>query len=341
MSSSAPRADNAGSSRRRSISQFIEKAKNVSKSVLRRDKSKRQSIIGPSAGTLAKPDEGASAGVASAAVVPVPVPARDGTKGTEPKAQGTPASPPSNYQQRARAMFEKYGFTLEDHEWFETPERTERVQKPIRMRIHRSCHRCQTTFGADKICAQCDHRRCKKCPRYPLKKAKLSERADNVASVKSAAKGEEGTKQGSHERVRREAKQAIRRVCHQCETHFARGEKTCSKCGHVRCVDCPRFPAKSAKRPEGTGGDPGATSPETSPQPKRYVCHSCGTEFENESKPCPKCKHERCDDCGTEPPDASPPTAKDDGTEQLEEKLGQVKLEDDAAGTPAATASGG
>jgi hypothetical protein len=48
-------------------------------------------------------------------------------------------------QERARALFAKYGLTLETHEWISAPApvpAVERVEKSIRMRVHRSCHHC-------------------------------------------------------------------------------------------------------------------------------------------------------------------------------------------------------
>jgi len=41
------------------------------------------------------------------------------------------------------------------------------VRKKIRQRVHRTCHRCETDFGAEKVCSNCKHHRCKKCPRDP------------------------------------------------------------------------------------------------------------------------------------------------------------------------------
>ncbi|KAL8640517.1 MAG: hypothetical protein Q9228_002574 [Teloschistes exilis] len=79
------------------------------------------------------------------------------------------------HEKRARTLFVKYGLTLEPGEWTSPikPD-AERVEKKIRMRVHRQCHKCQTTFGSDRVCSKCDHNRCKKCPRYPGKRTKES-----------------------------------------------------------------------------------------------------------------------------------------------------------------------
>ncbi|KAJ9644612.1 hypothetical protein H2199_003575 [Coniosporium tulheliwenetii] len=89
-------------------------------------------------------------------------------------------------QERARALFAKYGLTLEDHEWITTGSsavNSERVEKPIRMRVRRQCHRCQANFGHDKVCVKCEHKRCKKCPSYPARKvvAALEDKGKGVA----------------------------------------------------------------------------------------------------------------------------------------------------------------
>ena len=78
-------------------------------------------------------------------------------------------------EEKARALFIKYGLTLEPGEWtVPTTVGLPRVERQVRMRIHRICHRCQTTFGADRVCSHCQHTRCKKCPRVPGSKTKVS-----------------------------------------------------------------------------------------------------------------------------------------------------------------------
>lgn len=181
-------------------------------------------------------------------------------------------------EERARALFEKYGLTLEPHELARSTATTnvERVYKPIRMRVHRQCHRCQASFGVEKTCTQCGHRRCKKCPRYPVKKLKTAQdkgkgRAkDGVtaggfaaaagSSTAAAAAGItliEGAgrakprgrprltipaKTQTQDRVLVDIRQRVHRTCHRCERQFGRGEKTCIHCGHIRCTKCPRDP---------------------------------------------------------------------------------------------------
>lgn len=126
----------------------------------------------------------------------------------------------------------------------------QRIEKPIRMRVHRTCHKCGTSFGANKICSSCEHTRCTKCPRYPGKKTKKATQGPIAVGEISAddAKGmyklllTKPSKTGGQPLVRKKPKQRVRRTCHSCSTLFQSGTKQCSSCGHIRCEDCPRDP---------------------------------------------------------------------------------------------------
>ena len=84
-----------------------------------------------------------------------------------PKSAATPAENAKIQEERVKAMFAKYNMTLEVGEWTQ-PFNADipRVEKKVRMRVHRTCHRCQTQYGVDKACSNWNHKRCKKCPRY-------------------------------------------------------------------------------------------------------------------------------------------------------------------------------
>ncbi|MCJ1354763.1 MAG: hypothetical protein MMC33_004752 [Icmadophila ericetorum] len=146
---------------------------------------------------------------------------------------------PSNaiLEERARALFAKYGLTLEPGEWTAPVRGTaERVEKKVRMRVHRQCHRCSTTFGAEKICVSCQHTRCKKCPRYPTKKPKdggmilkpgtgIEPPRPRILRTKSLI----GMAQaGENDLVRKKPTQRVRRICHKCNTMFAGPKSTSS-----------------------------------------------------------------------------------------------------------------
>ena len=163
-------------------------------------------------------------------------------------------------QDRARALFAKYGLTLEPNEW-QSPARNtvQRIDRPIRMRVRRSCHRCQTAFGPTRVCVNCQHARCKDCPRHPDSKSKRQD--DNIITARvSSAKAKEvlakqnpnnppkeprltlPSKTGGQDLVYRKPRQRVRRFCHKCQTKFPSHVKECVKCQHIRCTKCPRDP---------------------------------------------------------------------------------------------------
>lgn len=80
-----------------------------------------------------------------------------------------PAPPRMSTAERAQELFKKHGLDISSVDWpLSNVPQGERVQKDIRMRVHRSCHKCGTTYtGADKVCCSCAHKRCTKCPRNP------------------------------------------------------------------------------------------------------------------------------------------------------------------------------
>ena len=230
-------------------------------------------------------------------------------------------------QERARALFAKYGLTLESHEWIAAPAAkpaVERVEKAIRMRVHRSCHRCGTLYGADKICRQCEHKRCKKCPRYPRKKTPEEKQADREDTEQPKRKRMLTIRtRAGDELVYQPARQRIRRTCHMCEKVFVPATATvCENCQHVRCTRCAREPAKLSKWPAGYPGDAEPDSEtevekqlekfrRTSRKPRmrvRWQCEQCSSLFQNNSPQCPGCGHERCDRCTRSPYVFSPKT---------------------------------
>ena len=204
-------------------------------------------------------------------------PVTSGTGGTPSNVGGPLAERPSNSaasylknrEDKARAMFEKYGMTLDPAEWT-SPSigRTEWVEKKIVMRVHRQCHRCQTTFGADKICTNCAHTRCKKCPRFPAKLPK-DQRGSGTGIGKGLAAAEYSYNpmtslvvdpnhkpgkggampmvpltviRNGRETVRKHPVHRVRRTCHRGEPLFKGQATVCEKCKHQRCPNCPREP---------------------------------------------------------------------------------------------------
>lgn len=158
---------------------------------------------------------------------------------------------------RARKLGERFAIAIQPFDIKEDREIL-RVEKPIRMRIHRSCHKCNTTFGGSKVCDKCEHVRCKSCPRFPPKssgtkdKGKGKEKendttghieADSYWNIKEDfVLTIPSKKPGCQPLVRKLPKQRIRRNCHECKALFTTKSKTCASCGHIRCTECPRDP---------------------------------------------------------------------------------------------------
>lgn len=181
------------------------------------------------------------------------------TTETKASTQTTPALTTMRSREeleRARHLAHKYNIDLNTSDW-KIIEVAERVEKPIRMRIHRTCHVCSTSYGANKICASCGHERCGQCPRYPKKKATGGKGKEVVYLGGLKASGAEAieglkrkhkyvltlpSKTGGQDLVMKKPMQRVRRTCHRCDNVFMPGNKICSKCDHVRCVDCPRDP---------------------------------------------------------------------------------------------------
>ena len=125
-----------------------------------------------------------------------------------------------NRYEKAKQIFAKYNLDFDETEWPEDRRQpVERVQKPIRMRIRYTCHKCQNTYGGSKICSLCDHMRCKECVRYPAKKKTKTAKtyAAPVDPMKAAPKpGEFKPRVAGEERVYRET--SMRKSSDQTKT---------------------------------------------------------------------------------------------------------------------------
>lgn len=138
------------------------------------------------------------------------------------------------------------------------------MEKAARMRIHRECHRCNTTFTLGNECPNCQHTRCKKCSRQPLKRTE-SERQTNREKREALEQRNREMQPivpnydynpreisltrprpaGGQDLVYKKIRQRVRRHCHVCNALIIHGSKqgrTCDGCGHKRCDDCPRKP---------------------------------------------------------------------------------------------------
>ncbi|KAI9367882.1 hypothetical protein BJX61DRAFT_263075 [Aspergillus egyptiacus] len=255
-------------------------------------------------------------------------------------------------EEKARLLFAKYGLTLEPGEWRTASNLpVQRVTKPIRMRVRRTCHRCQTTFGPDKVCVNCQHVRCKKCPRHPPAKPKdgkdgkerqdrtetalqtiLAQRAQPVQPRPSGHKLTLPSRTGGQDLVRKPVQQRVRRTCHRCETVFAAGATECASCRHIRCKSCPRDPPKLHKYADGYPGDvepphePPARTWKKPRQRVRYTCHICMTLFQPGEPSCSNCGEAKGPRTIRDPPKKQKPEPDPEIVRRVEERLANLRV---------------
>ncbi|CAP95495.1 Pc21g05980 [Penicillium rubens Wisconsin 54-1255] len=263
--------------------------------------------------------------------------------------------PKSLAQEKARALFAKYGLTVDTSDWKTPPDlQLTRVTKPIRMRVHRTCHRCETTFGKEKVCVNCQHTRCTKCPRHPPARNKDGEPSTRkpkdsetyvpqpymyprTTNLKLSTTKEVSIKMasptGGADFVHRPVRQRVHRYCHFCASLFTPGTKECPSCSHVRCKICPRDPAKLDKYPDGYPGDadPPRPRPErTWKKPRQrvhYVCHVCETWFQGDAENCSNCGQAKCEKTKRIPPKKVKRETDPEVLKSIEEKLAAMALE--------------
>lgn len=302
------------------------------KTVLKRG-DKRASISGPPAATSSS---------AAAPKKSEPTPAESSKKAIPAGAKKI--SRAQLHEERARKLGERFGLDIKPDEWHSTEGDALRVEKPIRMRVHRACHKCQHTFGTAKECINCKHTRCRDCPRYPPKRteaelaasrtkraALLKERADNPPltvdwNVHSAKKTPliKARKAGGQDLIYKKQRQRVRRNCCQCQHLYVAGDKSCPGCSHTRCTDCPRDPAAKKYYPFGYPGD--VWGPNTTPV---HRCHECKTLFTPgvaDGTECLTCAHPKCAECPRPKPRKVEPEPDPELLKSIEARLIQLKL---------------
>ncbi|OAP63038.1 hypothetical protein AYL99_02265 [Fonsecaea erecta] len=128
---------------------------------------------------------------------------------------------------KAQAIFARHNLELDETEWeprYRGPP--ERVYKNIRMRVRYTCHNCSTTFGRDRICMGCQHRRCTRCSRYPPKKdrTKYSQDPTSTGSPELIPEAPRSGAEGG--------------TCHECQGGFEVDAEECPNCHHKICERC-------------------------------------------------------------------------------------------------------
>lgn len=215
--------------------------------------SKRKSVV-PSA-----------AGAAAAVITKTPEGAAVETKATTYE-NATVVPRKQIHEERAKKLA-RYGFEIKPSEWHSTEGNVVRVEKPVRVRIHRKCHKCETTFGASEVCPSCSHKRCKRCSRYPPRRTEAEKAANREKREALSQKRQEWnpivaryddddetdvdfvkpvltrpSKTGGQDLVFKKVRQRTRRTCHKCQSLITSPTRVCDNCNHQRCGDCPRSP---------------------------------------------------------------------------------------------------
>lgn len=310
------------------------------KTALRRDgSSKRQSVAEPS-----KP----------AGTVKIIPPAMTRDQEARARYEAVPGvatlSKAQVFEQRAKKLGERYGLEIMPSDWqtVKPDETVLRVDKPIRMRIRRSCHRCSAGFPLNaRECPNCHHIRCNSCLRQPPARteAQLAASRERRAAILKRNKENmpiipdysidppkeiymtKPSKTGGQELVYKKPRQRVRRTCHECNCLFSPGSKNC-QCGHIRCTDCPRDPPKKDKYPLGYPGD--AFGPNSVP---RFECERCKTLHAADAADgtaCRKCAHPKSALSPRGRPRKYEPELDEQVLKRIEERLQELKLATEA-----------
>ncbi|KAI0152540.1 hypothetical protein F4776DRAFT_37651 [Hypoxylon sp. NC0597] len=249
------------------------------------------------------------------------------------------------HEERAKKLGARFGLEIKPNEWHSTEGDVLRVEKSVRMRIHRECHRCHSAFGAGNECPSCHHKRCKKCTRHPPKPRSEEERQANREKREALIRRNKylgpiipsydysedivlkrPRKTGQDLVYKGKPRMRVRRHCHECNTLIAGNTKqprVCDNCGHRRCGDCPRDPDARKKYPYGYPNDePGQIFKGV------YACHECRRKFPpnaDDGTECSKCSHKKCSDCPRVKPKKVDPEPDPEIMESLRLRMESLK----------------
>ena len=202
-----------------------------------------------------------------------------------------------------------------------------RVEKKIKMRVRRTCHKCSTMYTQGRTCSDCGHYRCRECPREPPRRRHDERSEQTLHSTTHTERTPEHRETNPQENLNQSRvlivnrssegpgrpSQRVQYFCHRCESLFVAGTAHhCPNCGHRKCDVCSRQLARPVLPPQHldqiiTLEPEAADSPareriwKTPRQRIRWACHECNTTFKFRERICRSCKHDRCDQCSRIP----------------------------------------
>ncbi|KAI1180692.1 hypothetical protein F4777DRAFT_258849 [Nemania sp. FL0916] len=252
------------------------------------------------------------------------------------------------HEERAKKLGARFGLEIKPSEWHSSDGDVLRVDKAVRMRIHRECHRCNQRFGVGNVCPSCNHTRCKQCTRYPDKQTEddrlanrekreilLQKHKDMAPIIPSYDFAppiilKRPRKTATEDLVYKgRPRMRVRRNCHVCDTlinSHSKQARTCENCGHKRCADCPRRPDNKQSYPYGYPNDePGSTFKGV------FACHECKTKFSPDvvdDARCSNCDHAKCSQCPRVKPRKVDPEPDPVVLESLRRRMAELQTSD-------------
>lgn len=222
-------------------------------------------------------------------------------------------SRPGISEDKARVLFEKYGlrYPAAKRPQQEPPNKIRRIEKPVRIRLHWSCHQCKTAFAHDKVCTSCGHGRCGDCTRSPpqrvlriLEKTKREKESAEILALAASASPEDDAVSGASvtmlaEQVPVEVDTEIpapHLPLPKIETEPLRFIYTI-RSGSFR--DTSGLELYHMARNHYDHDTPRPSIQRVFKQPRqrvRWTCDHCDSIFTNRDR-CSNCQHEKCVDC--------------------------------------------
>lgn len=193
-------------------------------------------------------------------------------------------------EDKAKALFERYGIKYPSRypvpSGETSPSKIRRVERPVRIRIHWTCHECHRQFGHDRACVSCGHRRCSDCTRAPPKKVK--------AILDEAKQSQMAAERSEVDRGQILAAIAPNTVAAAGQPRIASDDPLELDADETEDVDISQYTMEQRPRS-------GIKLVMRTKAPKmRQVCHECQTPFRSQNRTeCEGCGHQRCDACPT------------------------------------------